>query len=138
MKIVYWTSTGNTEEIANLIAEGLSKENIKAELFNISSDKVEITDNDSIIALGCPAMGDEELEEGEFRVFFDENKSKLNGKKVILFGSYGWGDGKWIRDWAEETEATGANVALEPLMVNYAPDDKEKIINYGVEISKLA
>ncbi|MFR5266665.1 flavodoxin [Clostridium sp.] len=138
MKIVYWTSTGNTEEIANLIAEGLSKENIKAELFNISSDKVEITDSDSIIALGCPAMGDEELEEGEFRVFFDENKSKLNGKKVILFGSYGWGDGKWIRDWEEETEATGANVALEPLMVNYAPDDKEEIINYGVEISKLA
>ena len=138
MKIVYWTSTGNTEEIANLIAEGLSKENIKAELFNISSDKVEITDSDSIIALGCPAMGDEELEEGEFRVFFDENKSKLNGKKVILFGSYGWGDRKWIRDWEEETEATGANVALEPLMVNYAPDDKEEIINYGVEISKLA
>lgn len=138
MKIVYWTSTGNTEEIANLIAEGLSKENIKAELFNISSDKVEIIDSDSIIVLGCPAMGDEELEEGEFRVFFDENKSKLNGKKVILFGSYGWGDGKWIRDWAEETEATGATVALEPLMINYAPDDKEEIINYGVEISKLA
>lgn len=138
MKIVYWTSTGNTEEIANLIAEGLSKENIKAELFNISSDKVEITDSDSIIALGCPAMGDEELEEGEFRVFFDESKSKLNGKKVILFGSYGWGDGKWIRDWAEETEAIGATVALEPLMINYAPDDKEEIINYGVKISKLA
>lgn len=137
MKIIYWSSTGNTEEIAKLMAEGLNKESVNTEVLNISSDKVSIEEDDKIVALGCPAMGDEVLEEGEFREFFDENKEKLNGKKVILFGSYGWGDGQWMRDWAEETEGAGATIVLEPLIINYAPEDKDEIINYGIKISKL-
>ena len=79
------------------------------------------------IAFGCPAMGDEVLEEGEFDPFFSSIEGKLGGKKVALFGSYGWGDGQWMRDWAERTTKTGANLYDDGLMVNGFPDADAKV-----------
>ena len=75
-------------------------------------------------ALGCPAMGAEVLEESEFEPFFTELESRLGGKKVALFGSYGWGDGQWMRDWEEICRGDGAVLAAEPVICNEAPDDE--------------
>lgn len=75
-----------------------------------------------VIALGCPSMGAEELEEGEFAPFIDAIEGKVSGKKLALFGSYGWGDGEWMRNWSERMEKAGAVLAAESLIVNEAPD----------------
>ena len=99
MKIVYYSGSGNTEKMANLIAEGIKEEGKTAELINVSSAGLDVFDNEDIVILGCPAMGDEVLEEAEFEHFMEGISDKISGKKVALFGSYGWGDGQWMRDW---------------------------------------
>ncbi|EES50740.1 flavodoxin [Clostridium botulinum] len=140
MKIIYWSGTGNTETMANLIAKGIQESGTKTEMINISSVNVECLKDENIVVLGCPSMGDEELEGGEFLPFLENVQEDLKNKKVILFGSYGWGDGQWMRSWEEEMTASGVNVALEPLIVNYAPEGKseEQCIQYGREIAKLS
>ena len=97
MKIVYWSGTGNTESIANLIAEGIKANGKDAELINVSDVRIDELLAQEVLILGCPAMGDEVLEECEFEPFIEEILPKVNGKKVFLFGSYGWGDGEWMR-----------------------------------------
>ncbi len=115
--VIYWSGTGNTEEMAKAVAEGAG-----AELFAVSDFKSDIADYDRL-AFGCPSMGDEQLEETEFEPFFAAVESKLSGKKIALFGSYGWGDGQWMRDWCERCTAAGAEViGGEGLIVNEAPD----------------
>lgn len=115
--VIYWSGTGNTEEMAKAVAEGAG-----AELFAVSDFKGDISDYDRL-AFGCPSMGDEQLEETEFEPFFAAIESKLSGKKIALFGSYGWGDGQWMRDWCERCAAAGAEViGGEGLIVNEAPD----------------
>ncbi|ACD51411.1 flavodoxin [Clostridium botulinum] len=140
MKIIYWSGTGNTEAMANLIAKGIEESGIKTEMINISSANVDNLKDENIVVLGCPSMGDEELEGGEFLPFLENVQEDLKNKKVILFGSYGWGDGQWMRSWEEEMTASGVNVALEPLIVNYAPEgeSEEQCIQYGREIAKLS
>ncbi|NFA44308.1 flavodoxin [Clostridium botulinum] len=140
MKIIYWSGTGNTEAMANLIAKGIEESGIKTEMINISSANVDNLKDENIVVLGCPSMGDEELEGGEFLPFLEHVQEDLKNKKVILFGSYGWGDGQWMRSWEEEMTASGVNVALEPLIVNYAPEgeSEEQCIQYGREIAKLS
>ncbi|HBJ2620950.1 flavodoxin [Clostridium botulinum] len=140
MKIIYWSGTGNTEAMANLIAKGIEESGIKTEMINISSANVDNLKDENIVVLGCPSMGDEELEGGEFLPFLENVQENLKNKKVILFGSYGWGDGQWMRSWEEEMTASGVNVALEPLIVNYAPEgeSEEQCIQYGREIAKLS
>ncbi|NFO12464.1 flavodoxin [Clostridium botulinum] len=140
MKIIYWSGTGNTEAMANLIAKGIEESGIKTEMINISSANVDNLKDENIVVLGCPSMGDEELEGGEFLPFLENVQEDLKNKKVILFGSYGWGDGQWMRSWEEEMTASGINVALEPLIVNYAPEgeSEEQCIQYGREIAKLS
>ena len=137
MKVIYWSGTGNTEEMAKLIAQGIDSEGKKAELVNISNDKVSEIEN--VVILGCPSMGAEELEEGEFRPFFDEIKDSLNDKEVVIFGSYGWGDGEWLRTWEEEVLSVGGKMTLEPFMVNNEPEgeDVDRCIDFGKEIAKL-
>lgn len=138
--IIYWSGTGNTEAMANLIAKGIEESGIKTEMINISSANVDNLKDENIVVLGCPSMGDEELEGGEFLPFLENVQEDLKNKKVILFGSYGWGDGQWMRSWEEEMTASGVNVALEPLIVNYAPEgeSEEQCIQYGREIAKLS
>jgi len=116
--VIYWSGTGNTEAMAAAVAEGAG-----AELFTVSGFTGDVADYDRL-AFGCPAMGAENLEESEFEPFFTDNEGKLSGKKVALFGSYGWGDGEWMRQWADRVKADGAELVNgEGLMANEAPDD---------------
>ncbi len=116
--VIYWSGSGNTEAMAKAVAEGAG-----AELFNVSEFSGDVAEYDRL-AFGCPAMGAENLEESEFEPFFAENEDKLSGKKVALFGSYGWGDGEWMREWAERVKNDGAVLVNdEGFIVNEAPDD---------------
>lgn len=121
--VVYWSSTGNTEAMANAVAEGAKAagaEVISFESADFSADKVDEFD---AIAFGCPAMGDEVLEEDEFEPMFDGCKAELKDKKIALFGSYGWGDGEWMRNWEESCKEAGAVLATESVICNDMPDD---------------
>lgn len=122
--IIYWSGTGNTETMAKAIYEGAKEVNPETQIFNVSEiSSSEAAKYDTLI-LGCPAMGAEVLEESEFEPFFAELESGLSGKKVALFGSYGWGDGEWMRDWQEKVVNAGANLVNgEGLIINEAPDD---------------
>lgn len=137
MKIVYYSASGNTEKMANLIAEGISEEGKSVELVNVSNANSNIFDDENIVILGCPAMGDEVLEENEFEPFLEEISSKISGKKVALFGSYGWGDGQWMRDWQDRVESLGCTLIDDGLIINYEPEDNSpECINFGKEIAK--
>ena len=120
--VVYWSGTGNTEAMAQAVAEGMTAAGAEAAL--LTPDQVQPGDLNAYgaIAFGCPAMGSEVLEEMEFQPMFDACKRSLGGKRVALFGSYGWGDGEWIRTWAEDAEAAGARLVVEPVMANGSPD----------------
>ncbi len=122
--IIYWSGTGNTAAMAEAIADGAKSVNPDTALFGVS----DITADDAAayddLALGCPAMGAEVLEEGEFEPFFTELEGKISGKNIALFGSYGWGDGEWMRSWQERVTAAGATVVGgEGLIANDMPDD---------------
>lgn len=116
--VIYWSGTGNTQAMAEAVAEGAKNAGAQADLFSVSDTSADAAAAYDKLALGCPAMGAEVLEESEFEPFFTELEGRLSGKKVVLFGSYGWGDGQWMRDWADRLAASG-----EPLIVNEAPDD---------------
>lgn len=123
--VVYWSSTGNTEAMANAVAEGAKAagaEVISFESADFSADKVDEFD---AIAFGCPAMGDEVLEESEMEPFVESVEGFVSGKAVALFGSYDWGDGQWMRDWTERMTGAGATVVGgEGLICNLEPDDE--------------
>ena len=121
--VVYWSGTGNTEAMAQAVAEGMK--NVGAEVTVLTCDQASA---DSLsgygaVAFGCPAMGSEVLEEMEFEPMFDACKNSLGGKKVALFGSYGWGDGEWMRSWEKNCEDAGVNLAVESVICCEAPDD---------------
>jgi flavodoxin short chain len=121
--VIYWSGTGNTEKMAKAVLEGLNEAGAGAELFSvdkISPDEATAYDR---LALGCPSMGAEVLEEAEFEPFFTELEKKLAGKKTALFGSYGWGDGEWMRNWNTRCEDSGANLIAEGLIANEDPDE---------------
>lgn len=121
--VVYWSGTGNTKAMADAVLEGAKSKGADASLFEpaeFSADKVSQFD---AIAFGCPAMGAEVLEESEFDPMFTALENSLSGKKIALFGSYGWGDGQWMRDWEERCTSAGANLACDSVMANNAPDD---------------
>lgn len=125
--VIYWSLTGNTEMMAEEIAEGVKKAGAEVELAEVANTSVEAALGYDVLALGCPAMGDEELEESEFEPFFAELEGSLSGKKVALFGSYDWGDGEWMRNWYDRTKGTGAvMVCEEGLIANNEPDDDAK------------
>ena len=99
--VIFWSQTGNTEQMANAIADGIREGGMEVDVLNVADTTPADAVKYAKIALGCPAMGAEVLEETEFDPFFTELESKISGLKVALFGSYGWGDGEWIRTWAE-------------------------------------
>ena len=124
MHVIFWSQTGNTEAMAGAIAEGAKAAGADVELKSVGDTNVSAALDCDLLALGCPAMGDEVLEESEFDPFFTDLEGRLAGRKVALFGSYGWGDGQWMRDWQDRVE--GANADLyqgQGLMVNETPDD---------------
>ena len=122
--VVYWSSTGNTEAMANKVAEGAKAAGAEVEV--ISADDFDGTDISGFdgVAFGCPAMGDEELEDSVFQPVFEACEPKLAGKKVALFGSYGWGDGDWMRSWEEKCQNDGVALAVDSVICNEEPDDE--------------
>lgn len=120
--VVYWSGTGNTEAMANAVADGAKAAGAEVTMFTaleFSADQVDAFD---AIAFGCPAMGAEVLEESEFDPMFTDCEAKLAGKKVGIFGSYGWGDGEWMRDWEDRCKAGNMELVSEGVMCNDAPD----------------
>ena len=120
--VVYWSGSGNTQTMAGLVAEGIGSAGGEAEVLtaaDFSADRVKDYDG---FAFGCPAMGAEVLEESEFAPMFDAVKPLLKGRPVVLFGSYGWGDGEWMRSWEEDCREAGCILASESVTANGAPE----------------
>lgn len=123
--VVYWSQTGNTQAMAEAIGEGITeggKEAIVIEVGNVSMEEIKMS---QVFALGCPAMGAEVLEEMEMEPFVEEIESFVSGKKILLFGSYGWGDGQWMRDWEDRMRGAGATLIHgEGVICQELPDDE--------------
>ena len=122
--VVYWSGTGNTEAMANAVLDGANAAGAAAELFAAAEFSASMMDGFNAIAFGCPSMGAEQLEESEFEPMFTDCESKLSGKKIALFGSYGWGDGEWMRTWEDTCRDKGANLVCESVICMEAPDDE--------------
>ena len=121
--IVYWSGTGNTEQMAQAVAEGVKNAGGEADVLTCAEfDSAKLADYGAV-AFGCPAMGAEQLEEGEFEPMFADLEGSLSGVKVALFGSYGWGDGEWMRIWEDDCSKLGCTMAAGPVLANGAPDD---------------
>lgn len=121
--IVYWSGTGNTAAMAHFVAEGAKSAGADVSVFTadeFSADKINAFDS---LAFGCPSMGCEQLEESEFEPMFDSCKSSLKGKNIALFGSYGWGDGEWMRSWEKDCDDSGIRLVCESVTCCEAPDD---------------
>lgn len=124
VSVIYWSGTGNTQKMAESVATGATLGGADAKLLEVGAASLaDITDSDAV-ALGCPAMGNEILEEAEMEPFVSALESAgLGGKPVVLFGSYDWGDGQWMRDWEERMEAAGAKLLDKGLIINNMPDE---------------
>lgn len=120
VSVVFWTQSGNTEAMANMVADGARAAGAEVDVLNVSAADESVMESDAVI-FGCPAMGNEELDDSEFEPFFSSIEGKLSGKKVGLFGSYGWGTGEWMDTWRTRVEGDGA-VVLGTVIANYEPD----------------
>ena len=123
LAVIYWSMTGNTQAMAEAIADGAREAGAQADLFSVDQVTVDQALEYDKLALGCPAMGAEVLEEAEFEPFFTALEGRLGGKRVALFGSYGWGDGEWMRSWESRCNDDGANLACDSVICNETPDD---------------
>ena len=123
--VIYWSGTGNTKQMAEAVLEGMKSAGAEAALLEAAQVDASTFSGVDAVAFGCPAMGSEVLEEMEFEPMFSACKSHLSGKKVALFGSYGWGDGEWMRTW--EQDCRGANISLvcESVICCETPGDIE-------------
>lgn len=124
VSVVYWTQTGNTQTMAEAIGRGIEAAGKEADVVEVSAADLDALKAAPAFAIGCPAMGDEELEDSEVEPFVSEVEGFCSGKTLLLFGSYGWGDGEWMRKWVERMQNAGATIlGGEGLMANEAPDD---------------
>ena len=122
--IVYWSGTGNTEAMAQAIGAGITAAGKSADVVPMETISPADLKDQAVWVLGCPAMGDEELEDSVFQPVFEACEPKLAGKKVALFGSYGWGDGDWMRSWEEKCQNDGVALAVDSVICNEEPDDE--------------
>ena len=123
--VVFWSGTGNTEAMAKLVVEGAQEAGAEVAVFEVSSFSADMVDAFDTFAFGCPAMGDEELEEDEFLPVYDEVEPLLAGKKVALFGSYDWNDGEWMRLWEERAREAGLDLVDAIIAKDYPDDEAE-------------
>ncbi len=123
--VVYWSGTGNTEAMANGVTDGAKEAGAQVDMMTAGDFSADQVDTYAAIAFGCPSMGDEILEEDEFQPMWDQCAPRLGGKKIALFGSYGWGDGEWMRNWTEECKGLGAQMAAGFLIVNETLGDED-------------
>lgn len=124
LAIVYWSGTGNTEMMAQQIAQGAEEAGAEAAVFTAAEFDAGKMDDYGVIAFGCPSMGTEQLEDIEFEPMFTGCEPKLKDKKIALFGSYGWGDGEWMRSWEERCKSDGAVLVCDSVICNETPDDE--------------
>ena len=139
--VIYWSGTGNTKQMAEAVLDGMKSAGADAVLLEAAQVDASTFSGVDAVAFGCPAMGSEVLEEMEFEPMFSACKSHLSGKKVALFGSYGWGDGQWMRDWEDRMKAAGATVVGgEGVICQETPDDEalENCKALGKELAALA
>lgn len=123
VSVVYWSQSGNTQAMAEAVGAGITAAGQEADVIDVSSASIDELKNEKSFALGCPAMGAEVLEEGEMEPFVTELEAYVSGKTIALFGSYGWGDGQWMRDWVDRMSSAGATVLNgEGLICNETPD----------------
>lgn len=122
--VVYWSSTGNTEAMANAVVDGAKEKGADVTLYECADFRPELVADYDAIAFGCPAMGDEVLEEGEFEPMFSSCEEKISGKKIGLFGSYGWGDGDWMHNWEAKCKEDGAVLVADGVICQEEPDDE--------------
>ena len=124
IQVVFWSQSGNTEAMANAVADGIRKAGKEADVVFVSDASIDELKSAKVFALGCPAMGAEVLEEGEMEPFVSDLEMSVSGKTIGLFGSYGWGDGQWMRDWVDRMSAAGANIlGNEGIMAHETPDE---------------
>ena len=121
--VVYWSGTGNTQAMAEAVAAGAQEAGAQVEVLEASAFGGEQVKAFDAIAFGCPSMGAEQLEESEFEPMFQSCEPELSGKKIALFGSYGWGDGEWMRSWEERCASLGAVLAHDSVICCGAPDE---------------
>lgn len=123
--VVYWSGTGNTQVMAEAVAEGIRLAGAEANVLEVADADAAALASEDAFALGCPSMGAEQLEETEMEPFVETLEPLVSGKKILLFGSYGWGDGEWMRDWADRMKNAGAVlVRAEGVIANEAPDNE--------------
>lgn len=138
--VVFWSQSGNTESMANAVGEGITEAGKEAVVVNVSDISADELAQVNVFAMGCPAMGAEVLEESEMEPFVEELESKVSGKTIGLFGSYGWGDGEWMRDWTDRMTNQGATVVDgEGVICQDAPDDDvtEKCKELGKKLAGI-
>ena len=123
--VIYWSGTGNTEMMAKAVAEGAESDHSVVRLLSVDKASAEDVANADGVALGCPSMGAEVLEETEMEPFVASLEKVVAGKPLVLFGSYDWGNGEWMKDWEERMKGYGANLAAEGLIVNLTPSDED-------------
>jgi len=121
--VVFWSQTGNTEALANAVADGAKEAGAEVSLLSFGDINSSNIGSYDAVAFGCPAMGAEQLEETEVDPVFTELESSLSAKKIALFGSYGWGSGEWMEEWENRAKAAGANLCTGSVICNEAPDD---------------
>ena len=121
-----WSGTGNTEVMAEKVIQGARESGAEAVLYTASQFDSEMMDQYDAIAFGCPSMGAEQLEESEFEPMFSRCEPKLKGRRIALFGSYGWGDGEWMKIWEDTCISEGALLAYHSVICNEAPDGEAK------------
>lgn len=134
--IVYWSGTGNTQKMAELISQGARAGGAEVKLINVSEANPQMLQNFDVVVLGSPSMGSEEIEDSEMKPFVEAIGNSVKGKKIALFGSYGWGDGEWMRNWEEKMELFGANV-LGTVIANDFPQGQSahECISLGTRLS---
>ena len=136
VNIIYWSASGNTEQMAKLILEGAEGSGHQGEIIDVSAATTESVSSADVVFLGSPAMGAEVIEEDSMEPFVESIKELVSGKKVGLFGSYDWGDGEWMVDWVERMNSYGAEVLGDGCIAHLYPegDDEAKCIEYGKSI----
>ena len=132
--VIFWSGTGNTELMAEFVAEGIREKGAEAAVHAAGKFNPDTLDDYDAVAFGCPSMGDESLEETEFEPMFSACESKLKNKKIGLFGSYGWGDGEWMRNWEGNCTSLGAILVSDGVICNESPDADAK--NACIDLGK--
>ena len=122
--VAYWSGTGNTGAMAEYVAQGIREGGKEAKIVNVENFSADELKDCSVFALGCPSMGVEVLEEGYMEPFMCDVDGFAAGKKIGLFGSYGWGDGEWMRSWEEKCQNDGVALAAKSVICNEEPDDE--------------